>query len=113
MEEEILPAVLLPNMVGEETFFSALNLEEAILQRADLEGPGDYLLGGSGTPRSGDSWMLKMVAVIYSVRRIRHRNIVSITFALIPHVIETSFFYVRRIYLVNILKNSFPSRFTC
>ena len=69
MEEEILPAVLLPNMVGEETFFSALNLEEAILQRADLEGPGDYLLGGSGTPRSGDSWMLKMVAVIHSVRR--------------------------------------------
>ena len=67
MEEEQLPAVLLPNMVGVETEFNASNLEEAITQRASLEGPEDYLLGGSGKPRFGDDWMLKMASVIYSV----------------------------------------------
>ena len=67
MDEEIIPAVLLPNMVGVETEFNASNLEEALLQRADLEGPADYLLGGTGSPRSGDDWMLKMVSVVFSV----------------------------------------------
>ena len=67
MDEEILPAVLLPNMVGVETEFNASNLEEALLQRADLEGPADYLLGGNGSPRSGDDWMLKMASVVYPV----------------------------------------------
>ena len=37
MDEKILPAVLLPNMVGVVTEFNASNLEEAVLQRADLE----------------------------------------------------------------------------
>jgi len=66
MDEEILPAVLLPNMVGVETEFNASNLEEALLQRADLEDPADYLLGGTGSPRSGDDWMLKMASVVFS-----------------------------------------------